>query len=125
MPYNSRTADKFVVRFKDGVRARVYVLAKRNARSMNSQLSNWIDACTAYEETTGQNAAALLAEFADKDVVAVARKQTLPTPGMPVWYENELWILHSYSIGTEGRRVWAHLNDRNRVIVPASEIVQA
>lgn len=37
---NSRTADKFVVRLPDGLRADIAVLAEDNDRSMNSEIVN-------------------------------------------------------------------------------------
>ncbi|AYN13918.1 hypothetical protein CHR29_01655 [Pseudomonas monteilii] len=37
---NSRTADKFVVRLPDGLRADIAVLAGDNDRSMNSEIVN-------------------------------------------------------------------------------------
>lgn len=37
---NSRTADKFVVRLPDGLRADIAVLAGHNDRSMNSEIVN-------------------------------------------------------------------------------------
>jgi len=36
--YSSRTADKFVVRLPDGMRDRVYQVAKNHHRSMNSEI---------------------------------------------------------------------------------------
>ncbi|MCE0874085.1 Arc family DNA-binding protein [Pseudomonas monteilii] len=37
---NSRTADKFVVRLPDGLRADIAMLAEDNDRSMNSEIVN-------------------------------------------------------------------------------------
>ncbi|HDS1696306.1 MULTISPECIES: Arc family DNA-binding protein [Pseudomonas] len=37
---NSRTADKFVIRLPDGLRADIAVLAEDNDRSMNSEIVN-------------------------------------------------------------------------------------
>lgn len=52
--YNSRTADKFVVRLPDGVREKITVASKRLHRSMNSQIIAWLEMCLTIEEETGQ-----------------------------------------------------------------------
>ena len=41
--YSSRTADKFVVRLPDGMRERVAEVARRNHRSMNSEIIARLD----------------------------------------------------------------------------------
>lgn len=41
--YNSRTADKFVVRLPDGLRERISVAAGTNHRSMNGEIVARID----------------------------------------------------------------------------------
>jgi hypothetical protein len=41
--YTSRTADKFVVRLPDGMRERVAEVARRNHRSMNSEIIARLD----------------------------------------------------------------------------------
>lgn len=46
---SSRNADKFVVRLPDGLRERIAEAAKRDGRSMNSQIVNLLD--TFYGET--------------------------------------------------------------------------
>lgn len=38
MPYNSRSADKFVVRLPDGMRERIADVARTHHRSMNSEI---------------------------------------------------------------------------------------
>ena len=41
--YNSRTADKFVVRLPDGLRERINEVADKNHRSMNGEIVARID----------------------------------------------------------------------------------
>ena len=41
--YTSRTSDKFVVRLPDGMRKRVVELARKNHRSMNSEIISRLD----------------------------------------------------------------------------------
>jgi len=38
MPYNSRTADKFVLRLPEGLRDRINQVAEDNQRSMNGEI---------------------------------------------------------------------------------------
>lgn len=48
--YNSRSADKFVVRFPDGMREKIAAIAKANHRSMNSEVINKLDLCIKLDE---------------------------------------------------------------------------
>lgn len=41
--YNSRSADKFVVRYPDGMREKIGEIAKTNRRSMNSEIISCLD----------------------------------------------------------------------------------
>lgn len=43
MPYNSRTADKFVLRLPEGLRDRISLVAENNHRSMNGEIIARID----------------------------------------------------------------------------------
>lgn len=43
MLYNSRTADKFVLRLPEGLRDRINLAAKKNHRSMNGEMIARID----------------------------------------------------------------------------------
>ncbi len=47
--YNSRTADKFVVRLPDNMRGQIQEIAGRSHRSMNSQIVSWLEACVELE----------------------------------------------------------------------------
>ncbi|MBH3375283.1 Arc family DNA-binding protein [Pseudomonas juntendi] len=47
---SSRTADKFVVRLPDGLRADIAVLAESNDRSMNSEIVNRLKRSIIQEE---------------------------------------------------------------------------
>ncbi len=57
--YNSRTADKFVVRLPDGLRERINEAAEKNHRSMNGEIVARIDGSLdleqKYEETRQLN----------------------------------------------------------------------
>ncbi len=46
---NSRTADKFVVRLPDGLRGRIFDVAARNNRSMNSEIIHRLERSIAVE----------------------------------------------------------------------------
>lgn len=46
---NSRTADKFVVRLPDGLRGRIFDVAARNNRSMNSEFVHRLERSIAVE----------------------------------------------------------------------------
>nr|DAF93393.1 MAG TPA: Arc-like DNA binding domain protein [Myoviridae sp. ctshb19] len=48
--YNSRTADKFVVRLPDDMREHIAGIARDQHRSMNSQIIVWLQACIELEE---------------------------------------------------------------------------
>lgn len=48
--YNSRTADKFVVRLHDDMREHIAGIARDQHRSMNSQIIVWLQACIELEE---------------------------------------------------------------------------
>ena len=50
MSYNSRTADKFVVRLTDGLREKIAIFARDHHRSMNSQILVYLTVCVALEE---------------------------------------------------------------------------
>lgn len=47
--YNSRTADKFVVRLPDGLRGRIFDVAASNRRSMNSEIIHRLERSIAVE----------------------------------------------------------------------------
>lgn len=46
---DSRTADKFVVRLPDGLRGRIFDVAARNNRSMNSEIITRLERSIAVE----------------------------------------------------------------------------
>ena len=48
--YSSRTADKFVVRLPDGMRADIQGIAVDKHRSMNSQIISWLEVCIELED---------------------------------------------------------------------------
>lgn len=50
MPYNSRTADKFVLRLPEGLRDRINLAAENNHRSMNGEMIARIDGSLDLEE---------------------------------------------------------------------------
>lgn len=50
MPYNSRTADKFVLRLPEGLRDRINLAAENNHRSMNGEIIARIDSSLDLEE---------------------------------------------------------------------------
>lgn len=51
--YSSRTADKFVIRFLQGMREHVKEIADGQHRSMNSQIVAWIEMCLRIHAETG------------------------------------------------------------------------
>jgi hypothetical protein len=50
MPYNSRTADKFVLRLPEGLRDRINLAAENNHRSMNGEIIARIDSSLDLED---------------------------------------------------------------------------
>lgn len=61
MSYNSRTADKFVVRFPDGMRTHIEALAKKQHISMNSWMVQRLEAAlsdTSYVPTPAPKSSA-------------------------------------------------------------------
>lgn len=110
--YSSRTADKFVVRFPDGLRERIAKVSESQHRSMNSQIVNWLEACTDLAENSQtdikiEELAAMFANENSRDsliVPAVAYKAPLPAPGVPVTvdlkekpYEG-MWLVRDYNV---------------------------
>lgn len=63
-PYPSEMQDRFIVRMPDGLRGRIALAAKRNGRSMNSEI------VAALEERYPAPAVASLAELAERIEVA-------------------------------------------------------
>ena len=54
--YNSRTADKFVLRLPDDMREKIQEIARNHHRSMNSQMINWLTLCVELEDAGGGRA---------------------------------------------------------------------
>jgi len=110
--YNSRTADKFVVRLPDGWRERVAEFARVNHRSMNSHILTYIEACLAVEESEQPLTQEALME-------AFNKAEADPTHGMimstrcrfevndPCMYDGHLWVIKNF-IAQDGV-LWADL----------------
>ena len=105
--YNSRTADKFVVRLGDGLRDRIQAISKDKHRSMNGQILQWLELCMQLEEnnTIGINPdelkALLIEAAADPQgaiVMSVPHANYTPAPGTPVRIKNGgVWIVRNYT----------------------------
>lgn len=52
-PYNSRIADKFVVRLLDGMREEIKAISESTHRSMNSQIISWLEMLLEIHKQTG------------------------------------------------------------------------
>lgn len=95
MPYNSRTADKFVVRLPDGLRERIADVARTHHRSMNSEIIARL-ARSLDEEST---------ERADSDALsdsgAAPESKTRTVSWCP--NENEPVCHEKFGIGVIGR----------------------
>ncbi len=58
--YSSRTADKFVVRLPEGMRARIAMVARGQRRSMNSEIIARLEQSLHQDEQTGSLSTASL-----------------------------------------------------------------
>lgn len=141
--FDSRTADKFVVRLPDGVRGRIAKIAESQHRSMNSQIITWLEACVELAENSPtdikvEELAALFANENPRDsliVPMVEHKAPLPVPGVPVTvnlkekpYEG-VWLVRDYNV--TGSTVTATLvkptlaNPMSSISVRADKLVPA
>lgn len=103
--YDSRTADKFVVRLPDGLRSRVEEAADQLDRSMNSV---FIQALRQYLDN--QNRQELLLEALAASVEKIRVNQTTDIPVVT----DSMHIDDRMSMATNDRR-YRHLRDRQRV----------
>lgn len=85
--YNSRTADKFVVRLPDDMREKIQEIARNHHRSMNSQIINWMTICVELEEAgipvTKESlavAGAVLREASAKEVTSISIGEVVKVP---------------------------------------------
>ncbi len=67
-PTNSRTADKFVVRLPDGLRNKIAEIAKKNHRSMNSEIVRCLDLQLLGAEETDNQLADSLSRLNDQQL---------------------------------------------------------
>jgi hypothetical protein len=106
--YNSRTADKFVVRLPDGWREKIEAFARVNHRSMNSHLLTYIEACLKLEEA--ENFGLLEALLSDEPggAIVVAQGPRVPYAiNIPVMFEGHVWLV--VKLNVEDGAVWADL----------------
>lgn len=105
---DSRTADKFVVRLEEGMRARVGAMSKAQHRSMNSYMLRAIQTALQIDEEAAGTYVAPEVEVVPS-VVMETRPQWLP--GMACRHEGKIWIIQSMPIHAFGNWVEAILRD--------------
>jgi hypothetical protein len=93
--YNSRTADKFVLRLPDDMREKIQEIARNHHRSMNSQMINWLTLCVELEDAGVQVtkdslavAASVLKEMSDKEVTNISYGEVVKIPESYMHGEN-------------------------------------
>lgn len=87
MPYNSRTADKFVVRLPDGLRERIADVARNNHRSMNSEIIARLTRSLDEDAVAERGESAVLAECRSPPESKARTVSWCPNVNEPVFHE--------------------------------------
>lgn len=94
--FNSRSADKFVVRLPDGMRTRIDAMSRIKHRSMNSQVLVYLSKCLDLDEADQFELLDVFA-VADADpkgsVIAVKGPSVPYATNIPVMYGGHVWIV--------------------------------
>lgn len=106
--YNSRTADKFVVRLPDGWREKIAEFAKKNHRSMNSHMLAYIEACMKLEEADNFGLLEALLDDKPGGAIVVAQGPRVPYAiNIPVMYDGHAWMV--VELNMQDGVLWADL----------------
>lgn len=99
--YNSRTADKFVIRLPDGMREKLKDAAKGNKRSLNSEMISRLEASLNPQPFTEQ-------VFVEAD----EPRGWMPAMGVAAWYrgDSKLYVIMGLEV-RGGNELYAKLEN--------------
>lgn len=120
--YSSRTADKFVVRLPDGMRERIGDIARKNHRSMNSEIIDKLDMHIALVDMGhGPLLEALFKGQAQPNTSTAPVERV--RAGDPAVFNDTVWIVDKLEV--KGNVVYASISRENPAnSMPESKIVR-